>query len=322
MDIKKYQSGSILQVLRHDMREPNSGGKFSNESIRLELSSQNESLISRGKTAREINAYRKDLEKEVFSYNRKNLVKAIEVVIQLPRDCPPNQEERFYQECLNFWINRLPMGERCILMAQVHKDEIVKDRDGTRISHNHLHLMFSPCVKDTRHPGYEYKLCANDLTRKSILKSLHKELQDHITKSGLTATVYNGRGRGQGIKLSTDQLKLITQLTGLTIDRTMTAEDLSVLLNRTMDQEKEIRRLTTALQESTVKIGESLKSEFDLFAKYSDLSEKNRLLEKTISDLKHQLAAHTQNPPSTTGWGVDPAWGKSDPWHNQREHHR
>lgn len=61
------------------------------------------------------------------------------------------------------------MGERCIIQAVVHRDEIVKNGDGERISHNHMHLSFIPAVPDKKHEGYDYKLNAYELTKKTVL---------------------------------------------------------------------------------------------------------------------------------------------------------
>ena len=98
MEIKKFHSSEVLHVLRHNMRALPLNQHYGNENIDPVLSVQNEVIFAQGSTPEEINLYRKSLEKEVFCYNRKNLVKAIGIVIQLPDDCPPEQEEAFYRE--------------------------------------------------------------------------------------------------------------------------------------------------------------------------------------------------------------------------------
>ena len=329
MDIKKYQNNSIFKVIRHNIRELQPGKSYSNKNIIPELCHNNETLIFRGRTAKEINQYRRNLEKEVFAYNRSNLVHAIEVVIQCQSDCPPDQEEAFYHACYNFWANRLPMGERCIFLAQVHKDEIVKNRFGERISRNHLHLMFSPCVEDTKHPGFQYKLCADALTRKSILKKLHQELQEYIRQAGITATVVGtGSGRGQTIKLSIDQLKQLTQITGVALDKPLTFQDLAELITRNQEQAKEIEHLFRNIQEKDGRINDILKDFFKSNARSCELEETIQNQSEKIKDLQEQLKlqkkelqkikeSKIQDP-----WGVNSVWGSTDPWRDRDGHNR
>ena len=81
-----------LYFIRHNMRELPPDKTPSNVEIDPERTKDNYSIISRGKTAEEVNDYRKQIESEIFHYNRKNLVRSVEVVITLPTDCPPEQE--------------------------------------------------------------------------------------------------------------------------------------------------------------------------------------------------------------------------------------
>ncbi len=327
MDLKKYQEAAIFKVIAHDIRERKPDQSFSNPNIRPELSRNNTTLLSRGSTAKEINAYRKTLEKDVFAYNRKNLVHAIEVVIQCPADCPKDQEEAFFRECYNFWCKRLPMGERCIFLAEIHKDEIVKNRFGERISRDHLHLMFSPCVEDTKHPGYQYKLCADALTRKSILKKLHQELQEHTRQAGLTGTVVGtGSGRGQTIKLSIEQLKELTRITGVALDKPLTFHDLTDLISRNKEQSKQLEDLFKDLREKDNRINEILKDHFEVTAKYSDLmkvsqeqTDKIKTLQKELDDHKKEIQK-LKEPKIQDPWGTGSVWGSENPWHTNCDH--
>lgn len=242
MEIKKYHANQVLHIIRHNMRALPTYG---NSSIVPELVGKNEELISRGKTPEEVNEYRKNLEKEIFKYNRKNLVHAVSVVIQCPDDCPAEEEEKFFQVCYQFWVDRLPMGERCIIQAVIHRDEIVKNGDGKRISHNHLHLSFVPAVPDTKHAGYAYRLNADQLTNRPILKRLHPELQKWLDAAGVHATVYSKRdNNGHTLKLSIADLKKITEITGGSFTGTVTVEDLADLINTALEQEDTIKNLT------------------------------------------------------------------------------
>ena len=76
MELTKYNANEILSHIRHDLRQLPVGKSYGNESVDTELSHTNYSLINRGKTAKEVNQYRKDFESKIFKYNRKNLVHA------------------------------------------------------------------------------------------------------------------------------------------------------------------------------------------------------------------------------------------------------
>ena len=86
MELTKFQASEILYHIKHDLRQLPEGKTYGNESVDTSLSYKNERLIDRGNTAEEVNKYRKALEKEIFKYNRKNLVHAVEVVIQCSSD--------------------------------------------------------------------------------------------------------------------------------------------------------------------------------------------------------------------------------------------
>ena len=203
------------------------GKSYKNESIDTTLSNQNTTLISRGKTVAEVTKYRKKIEKTLFKYNRKNLVHAVEVVIQLPKDCPPEQEEDFFKETLNFFIDFFKLPIDFFIDVTVHRDEKFYDNEGNLISKNHMHILFIPAVKDNKHSDFEYKLCADALTKKSILFKLHPSLQSYLNKKSIHATVHkNSSGSEKKISLSVNQMKAITQATGKTFDKALTMENL------------------------------------------------------------------------------------------------
>ena len=238
--IDKYHQNKVLYYIRHDLRELPEGdyGK-ENDSIDLTISKDvNYSLINRGNTADEINNYRLNLEKEIFKYNRTNLVHAVEIVIQCPSDCPKEQHEVFFQECHNYICSTLPMGEKCVIVSEVHRDEhfknneeVVLDKKGNCLSKEHLHLMFVPAVPDLKHEDYDYKLCADQLTRRSNLKAFHPGLQKHLQDNGIEGTVYNPNKKGISLGLSVKQLKELTRATGKTFEEGITVEKLAEIIN-------------------------------------------------------------------------------------------
>ncbi len=285
-EIIKFQAGEILQHIRHDMREIPAGKKYGNESIVREKSIENYSLLDRCRTAKEANEYRKKLEKEIFAYNRKNLVHAVEVVIQCPKDCPEEQKNDFFRESYNYVCSTLPMGEKCVFVAQVHVDEKHFSPSGEMISKEHLHLMYVPAVPDQKHAGFSYRLCADQLTKKARLKEFHPGLQKHLNDAGIKATVFSKKeGEGKSISLTADQLKEITAKTGVVFKKSITVDQLVNLLKDNEILLKDNAQLRERLRDAEKEL-EAVKAENE---KLKDASKSNE-------------------------WGNHDAWGKSNSW--------
>lgn len=261
MEIIKYQVWDVLPHICHNLRDLPDGKKAGNEAIIPELRDQDYSLVNRGKNAAEVNQYRLDLEKEIFRYKkRKNIVRAVEVVIQCPSDCPAEQKESFFKESYNYICSTLPMGERCVFLAEVHADERYIDPNGNMISKDHLHLMYIPAVPDKKHPGFQYRLCADQLTKKSKLSALHPGLQHHLDSVGIRATVYRKKDSGGNtIPLKVSQLKTLTEMTGITFANGLTVESLAEILQTNKMQEKQIQKLTNDYEEKAQEV-EQLRS--------------------------------------------------------------
>lgn len=81
----------------------------------------------------------------------------------------------------------------------------------------HLHVMYVPAVPDTKHEGFKFRLCSDELTRRSVLKQWHPKYQKWLDDAGIKATVYSGKTSGKGI--SVKSLKEISKTTGLSLDQ-------------------------------------------------------------------------------------------------------
>lgn len=255
MELTKYGATEILAHIKHDLRQLPEGKSYGNESVDPELSGENYSLIDRGKTAAEVNKYRKDFEKEIFKYNRKNLVHAVELVIQCPSDCPPEQHEAFFQTAFNWYCdNYLPAGKDCVFVAEVHKDEHkwVDTPEGLKdISKEHLHIAYVPAVSaGEKHPDFEYRLNADALTKRAVLQKMHPSLQAELDAKGIPATVYKKKsGDGKTVPLSVKQLKEITEKTGVVIDHTLSVEELGAILSKNIELSQKVDVLTSTVSE-------------------------------------------------------------------------
>lgn len=227
--IKKHGSDTLF-FIRHNMRELPPDKVPKNIEIDKNRINDNYSIIKRGNTADEINKYRHEISAEIFKYKRKNLVQSVEICITLPQDCPAEQEKDFFKESVNYVASTLPMGEKCIFLAEIHADEGHVQKDGITVvqGEKHLHIMYVPAVKDSKHEGYEYKLSAHELTSLTKLKQFHPRFQKWLDDAGIKATVNSGITGGKNI--SVDVMKAITKETGLTLDQIKSLQHENVLL--------------------------------------------------------------------------------------------
>lgn len=252
MELTKYNANEILSHIRHNLRQLPVGKSYGNESVDTELSHTNYSLINRGKTAKEVNQYRKDFESKIFKYNRKNLVHAVELVIQCPNDCPPEQHESFFQTAFNWYCDTyLPAGKDCVFIAEVHRDEhkYVETENGPKdISKEHLHIAYVPAVRaGEKHPDFEYRLNADALTKRAILRDMHPSLQAALDEAGIKGTVHQKKsGDGKAVPLTVKQLKEITNKTGVVIDHTLTVDELANILSKNIELSNKVDVLTAA----------------------------------------------------------------------------
>lgn len=312
MELTKYQSAAVLAHIRHDLREIPDGKSYGNESIDHELSKNNYSLINRGNNTAEINQYRKQLEKEIFRYNRKNVVRAVETVIQCPKDCPEEQKDAFFRESFNYICSTLPMGEKCVFVAEVHKDEKHYTPTGEMISKDHIHIMYIPAVPDTKHEGFQYKLCADQLTKRAKLKALHPGLQEHLDKCGIKATVYRKKDSdGKQISLTVKQLKQLTATTGITLDQGITVEQLGQIISKNVEYRKQLETIITnhnILSEINMKKDEEIKQ---LKEKVASLIETDKSREKELLESREkiqELESRQKDVDNDITWGNNNSW--------------
>ncbi|MCR5357168.1 MAG: hypothetical protein K6E63_07165 [Lachnospiraceae bacterium] len=288
-----------LYFIRHNVRQLPPEKAPSNLEIDPERTKDNTSLVKRWehdeKRAKEINDYRKKIEDEIFHYNRKDLVRSVEVVITLPADCPPEQEEAFFKESYNYVVSTLPMGEKCVFLAEVHRDEGKIQKDGVTVieSPPHMHIMYVPGVPDTKHDGYDFKLCADHLTKRAQLKQFHPKFQKWLDDAGIKATVHSGVTGGQNVSVS--ELKQLTKETGLTLTEVKELQkDKNLLLDKLQENDQKTASLEAALQskDATISILQSGAAQKDRVI--SDLSEKLSAKEAEISSGKEKAAGRSE----------------------------
>lgn len=302
-EIKKHVYDSAYKI-NHAMRWLPEGKYHGNEDIDVTLTKErNYSLLhGRFQTPKEANKYRKEVENELFKYNRKGLVKTIEIVIQCPDDCL--DKKGFFETSYRYVCDKyLPMGERCVIVAQVHGDEhkYLKDEDGNYklddkgqkidISKDHLHIIAVPGVPDKKHPDFEWKLSAHDLTLKGRLGKFHPGLQKALNDAGIKATVYQKKeGDGKTIGLTVKQLKEITNKTGIVLDKSLTVEQLAEILQENRDiklHNKELEaKIESEIQKKSSISQEQIQHKDALISK---LQETINLKDSSINNLRQQV---------------------------------
>lgn len=238
--IEKYSTG-IVGVIKHNIREFKDGICPTNMEVDQSKKGDNYSLVRRGETAKEIEKYRKQVMKEVFHYNRKNIVLCNEVVCTLPADCPPEQEKLFFEESYKYICSTLPMGEKSVILAEVHCDEGKVMKDGVTVAEgaHHLHVMYIPAVPDSKHEGFDFRLCSDELTKRAVLKQWHPNYQKWLDDAGVQATVASGVTSGKGI--SVKSLKEISKETGLSLEQIKALEkENEKLYSKLMEKEQEL----------------------------------------------------------------------------------
>ena len=238
--IEKYSTG-IVGVIKHNIREFKDGICPTNMEVDQSKKGDNYSLVRRGETAKEIEKYRKQVMKEVFHYNRKNIILCNEVVCTLPADCPPEQEKLFFEESYKYICSTLPMGEKSVILAEVHCDEGRVMKDGVTVAEgaHHLHVMYIPAVPDSKHEGFDFRLCSDELTKRAVLKQWHPNYQKWLDDAGVQATVASGVTSGKGI--SVKSLKEISKETGLSLEQIKALEkENEKLYSKLMEKEQEL----------------------------------------------------------------------------------
>ena len=148
--------------------------------------------------------------------------------------------------------------------------------------------MYVPGVLDTKHDGYQYRLCADQLTKKAKFREMHPGLQKHLNEAGIHATVYRKKeGDGKTVSLSVKQLKELTAKTGITLDHSLTVDELVSIINSNILHEKQREIMQAELLSKEKKIAE---------------------LENKVEHLEEKIRS-SEPKAKETAWGNDAGWG-------------
>lgn len=189
LTLNTYHDDEVMEYIRKTMRRFPDGNKEV-QGIFPDLTKHNYSIINRGNTCGEIEKYRNGIEQDVFSLKRKNIVHAVEWVVRKPDGLPILKEEDYFRAAYEFIAGRLPMGEKCVLVSEVHKDEWTRDVNKKPEVISHMHILFIPAVPDTENKGYEWKMYAGEFTKLKEILSVTQGLRPFLKERGIEYGTY------------------------------------------------------------------------------------------------------------------------------------
>lgn len=257
MKVYKFEHSAVSNQLRHVDRLIQND---KNEDIDPERTPQNYSLTpyigitkdayqankeARDAVKRQELAYYNQRKSEVYCYNRADVKTMASCIVTLPKEITdPAEIEKFFASTTKFLSKRYggtptPDGREYpnVVSATVHFDE-------RAMGQPHLHFYWIPTVKidhaalsaKRNHPkamdDFEEKISAKEVLTKADLKTLHQDLQKHLDENGIAGRVLMKKeGAGKRINFSVEQLKDITDRTGITIDRSFSVDKFVDLIN-------------------------------------------------------------------------------------------
>ena len=242
----------------------------------------------------------KDRKSELYCYNRKDVKTLINAVVTVPQELKSKIDiDKFFESTVSFLSERY--GSENIISAIRHFDENALGRE-------HIHVSFIPVceidkdklmskknhVKEME--TYKEKISANDVLSNRDIRTLHTDYQKYIDGTGLKCRVLTkAEGSGKSISLSVDQLKEITRVTGITIDKPITIDEVIGMLEHNR----------------TIKIYDS-----NLKEKILSLEKENAELKEKIKTFENQHSWHRSQEHSswghkTTGWSREKEFEKT-----------
>lgn len=114
---------------------------------------------------------------EVHCLNRNDVNVFCSWVITAPSDLKKVEENNFFKETFNFMQNKY--GKENIISAYVHLDETTP----------HMHFAFVPITYDRRYQ--RYKVSAKEVITRDELRSIHRDLAQHLEKNNIHCSVLN-----------------------------------------------------------------------------------------------------------------------------------
>lgn len=193
MHVEKFRRCAVGHMLRHFNR---CAINFKNTDIDHTKSDLNYNLAPK-RDMLDIEYYKKRLS-TVKCQNRSDVKTLCDWIITLPKSISDEQEKRFFQKAYEFMTKRY--CEENVISAWVHKDEAGR---------SHMHFAFIPVCVDKK-KGIQ-KVSAKEVLTRMELKSIHREMAEHMKKEfGFDVGILNGateNGNKTVMELKSEELK-------------------------------------------------------------------------------------------------------------------
>jgi hypothetical protein len=263
MHIEKYKSQSIGNMISHYERRHDATLKRDNidatkTHLNYEITNSSNSLDER------IREIVRDVERESGRKVRKDAVLMSDIVITKPSNVPASDEHIFFTACCAYLSSRLVENgidkEHAEFRAYVHNDE----------STPHMHFAFVPVMKNEKSiPTF----CFKKLVPRSFYKSLHHDLQQHLTGIlGYEPAL---------LRDEDDKLKSLSTLDHQEFKRVK--NEMTRQIDDLKDKKKEVEQEVTSVNEE---LKEVLDKKKVLNSRFNDLERKLELENKNLETLK------------------------------------
>ena len=228
MHVEKFTKGAIFGLLSHVERK---FANYSNENIDTDKKGDDYTFTAKAKPAPIANISGKKRYDEIMTrckcQNRKDVNVLCSVCLHLPKDVPPEEEERFFRVSYKFLKQRYCQYDN-LVTAVVHRDE----------ERPHLHFVFVPVVKDKKKD--RLKVSAKEVVNRTDLKTLHKDLSDRLQE------VF---GRDMGVYLKPQESPENDFIAALRqIQNKISPKDFKTLIDRFETLQQEYRAAQTDIE--------------------------------------------------------------------------
>lgn len=161
--VAKFNKGAMGHMLSHYDRSKDNLGS----NINADRTNENYNLAVHQQSS-QLDFIHQRLS-EVKVQNRKDVNVLCDWVITVPKDFPPQEHRKFFNETYKFLEKQY--GKENVISAYVHMDEATP----------HIHFAFIPVVEDKRRGGF--KVSAKECVTRNYLLSFHDKLSEHLESS-------------------------------------------------------------------------------------------------------------------------------------------
>lgn len=210
-----YTDAALSKYLGHLTQEGYFKHAPSNTEIDMNLHHLNKNMTPEcGSTKKEILNHYRERKKQLYCYNRPDMVTALEWTITAPDGLTEQQRMQFFDASLDYL--RQTYGSENIITSFVHANEGIKDLDGSVIyGHWHMHTLLIPVaeIKNPKriHKDFTEKICNKEVCTLKHLKNWHKNFQAYCDEHlPFKAQVYMG-GKTGGKSRSVNEIKADTK---------------------------------------------------------------------------------------------------------------